>query len=202
MKLIEIVDISTDKEQLDEINLRKAAATGAFALSSLLAPSHTAHQELPQQPTSALSRAEIDIDLLANKILKKYSISPDLALKVATLAKKYEKDSFPKARDILAIIGIESSFRPHAVSNLRTDPAVGLMQVRPKVWGLNPAALKGNMDLQIKTGADVLHRYYNLLGDKAAAVHAYNVGLGNYRRGKHNPDYVYDFKNERKLYDL
>lgn len=201
MKLAEIIELQSDQERLDEIDLKKAAATGAFALSTLLAPSHTAHRDIPPQPTLQ-SRAEIDIDLLANKILKKYSISPELAQKVAALAKKYEKDSFPKAKDILAVIGIESSFRPQAVSHLRTDPAVGLMQVRPKVWGLNPVALKNNMELQIKTGADVLHRYYNLLGDKSAAVHAYNVGLGNYRRGKHNIDYVHDFKSERKLYDL
>lgn len=208
MKLAEIVDIQTDAERLDELNLRKAAATGAFALSTLLAPmSANNHEPSIPAPTSSetapeTSRADMDIALLANTILKKYHVSPELARDVAALAKKHEKESFPKAEDILSIVGIESSFNPKAVSKLKTDPAVGLMQVRPGVWGVNPTTLKSNMDLQIKMGAEVLHKYYKLLGNKASAIHAYNVGLGNFRRGKHNINYVHKFSNERKLYDL
>lgn len=211
MKLCEIVELPQMGDQLDEVSFKQAVAGGAFALGAMLGhhlnttPDREPIQPPPivQQSThQEVSRADLDIAALTNTILKKYDkVSPELATQVATLAKKYEKDSFPRAEDILAISGIESSFRPHAVSQLKTDPAVGLMQVRPGVWGLNASKLKGNMELQVKTGAEILNKYYRLLGNAEDAVHAYNVGLGNFRRGKHNIKYVHKYKNERRMYN-
>jgi soluble lytic murein transglycosylase-like protein len=161
---------------------------------------NTAHTPAPE-PVTAASRAQMDTAVLANTIMKNYrGVTPELAQQVATLAKKYEKASFPKARDILAIVGIESSFNPNSVSQLSTDPAVGLMQVRPGVWDINPAKLKNSLELQIQTGAEILHKYFNQYGDISTAVHAYNVGPGNFRKGKHNPEYVHRFNTERNLY--
>lgn len=201
MKLTEIVTLSSNVNQLDEVNFKQAVAAGALSLGALMSPSSTLQTRAPaQEPTTQRARADIDIQILATTILQKYKISPKLATKVATLAKKYEHSSFPKATDILAIAGIESSFIPHSVSSLKKDPAVGLMQVRPKIWGLDHNTLVGDMDLQIKSGADVLRKYYKLLGNKEDAVHAYNVGLGNFRRGKHNLKYVHKYKAELQLY--
>lgn len=197
MKLNEIIVLPDNREQLDELNLKQALAGGAFALGTLMSPA-LHHQDTPQ-PTAS-QRAEMESAMLANKILKKYKVSPELARTVAGLAKKYEKSSFPKAEDILAIAGIESSFRPGAVSKLRTDPAVGLMQVRPGVWDLNPSKLAQDVEYQIKSGADILHKYFKAFGNVEDAVHAYNVGYGNFRRGKHNPQYVRKYQNERSLY--
>lgn len=203
MKLIEITNITQSTEQLNEIDVKRAIAGGAFALGTMLSPSPTHHSPAPPhvatQP-SVEQRDQVDTAVLANAILKKYRVSPRLAMKVAKLAREYEKPSFPKAEDILAIIGIESSFTPMSVSKLRTDPAVGLMQVRPGVWKLDRNELLNDIGLQIKTGADILHRYYKLLGNADDAVHAYNVGIGNFRRGKHNPGYVSKYKNELTLY--
>lgn len=202
MKLVEIVDISSD-EQLDEINLKQTAAAGAIALSTLMSSSSTFQHHLPTHaPVTQPSKLETSVHQLVDTILSKYRVSPKLATKVATLAKKHEHAVFPKAEDILAIVGIESSFRPKSISNLKRDPAVGLMQVRPKVWGLDPQKLAADMELQVKAGADVLHKYYKLLGNKEDAVHAYNVGLGNFRRGNHNVNYVHKYENEVKMYDL
>lgn len=201
MKLTEIVTLSSNVNQLDEVNFKQAVAAGALSLGALMSPSSTLQTRAPaQEPTTQPARADIDIQILATTILQKYKISPKLATKVATLAKKYEHSSFPKATDILAIAGIESSFIPQSVSSLKKDPAVGLMQVRPKIWGLDHNTLAGDMDLQIKSGADVLRKYYKLLGNKEDAVHAYNVGLGNFRRGKHNLKYVHKYKAELQLY--
>lgn len=198
MKLNEIVDLS-GCEQLDEINFKQAVAGGALALGTLMSPSLS--QNDPVQVT-AVQRVDMNRAMLANTIMKKYRVSPTLAQTVASLAQKYEKSSFPKAEDILAIAGIESSFRPHAVSKLRTDPAMGLMQVRPLVWDLDPGRLSNDVEYQIKSGAEVLHKYFKLLGNAEDAVHAYNVGIGNFRRGKHNIKYVHKFKNERQLYSM
>ena len=196
MKLEEIVALP-DAQQLDEVNLKKAIAAGALSLSTLLSPSAL---DTTSVPHPVVSRTDLDIAALSNTILKKYKISPKLATKVATLAKKYEHSTFPKAADILAIVGIESSFIPSSVSKLKKDPAVGLMQVRPKIWGLDRQGLLNDLDLQVKSGADVLHKYYKVLGSKEDAVHAYNVGLGNFRRGKHNIKYVHKYKNELQSY--
>jgi soluble lytic murein transglycosylase-like protein len=200
MKLHEIVHQQNTK-QLDEVDIKKAISTGALALSTLLAPS-TGNTPSPE-PISATARDQLDTAVLVNKILKKYRyVNPSLAQRIASLAKKYEKHSFPKAEDILAIIGIESSFDPSKVSPLKKDPAVGLTQIRPAVWDINPSTLKNNIELQVKTGADILHKYYTLLGNRNDAVHAYNVGLGNFRRGNHNIDYVHDYNRELQLYKL
>lgn len=206
MKLCEIVELP-EREQLDEINLKQAIAGGAMALGSLM--SQPVHHELPPVEPSHLAdmnaakQAQLmnkKVDTLANNILKKYRVSPDLAKKVASLAQKHEKASFPKAEDILAIVGIESSFKPNSVSGLKKDPAVGLTQVRPGVWGLNPQQLLGDVEMQIKTGSDILHKYYQRLGNAEDAVHAYNVGIGNFKRGNHNLKYVDKYKNEVRLY--
>ncbi len=199
MKLNEIIELPPRDEQLNEVNFKQALAGGAFALGTLMSPQLA--QNEPTQATAS-QRAEMDRAMLANKIMKKYSVAPKLAQTVASLAQKYEKSSFPTAEDILAIAGIESSFRPAAVSKLKDDPAMGLMQVRPGVWDLSPTRLSSDLEYQIKSGADILHKYYKLLGNAEDAVHAYNVGLGNFRRGKHNIKYVHKYKNEKQMYRM
>ena len=124
----------------------------------------------------------------------KYHVKQDFAEDVVNLALKYEKPVFPRASDILAIISIESSFNPKAVSKLKKDPAVGLMQVRPKVWGLDAAELKSSIEKQIATGSEVLHKYYMKLNAKEKAVEAYNVGLRNFHKGNGNKEYVAKYK--------
>jgi hypothetical protein len=139
---------------------------------------------------------------LAQVVADKYAVGSDFALKVAHLAVKHEKPQFPKAEDILAVIGIESSFKPNAQSALKKDPAVGLTQIRPGVWGLNAAKLKGNIEAQVKLGADILHKYYDKLKSADKALHAYNIGLTNYMKQKGlNPRYVQKFDKERDLYE-
>lgn len=71
------------------------------------------------------------------------------------------------------------------------------MQVRPAIWGMNPKELNG-IEQQVKFGADILHKYYERLGDADDAVHAYNVGITNLKRGTGlNPGYVQKFNRER-----
>ena len=204
MKLQEVLE----PEQLDENSLKKAALAGLASASmfgALNTAKHTPPPPVPptvqqqQEPEPVVDSAAEARQALAQKIASEYRINPDLAGHIVELAHKYEKDSFPTAKDILAVIGIESSFNPNAVSQLKKDPARGLMQVRPGVWGLAPGELK-NAEDQIRIGSDILHQYYSKLKNKEAALHAYNMGITNFRKGKHNPRYVAKFARELQKY--
>jgi hypothetical protein len=141
--------------------------------------------------------AKKEAAVITAALKKKYHKDDAELLKIFALAKKYERDTFPKAADILAIVGIESSFNKAAVSSLKKDPAVGLMQVRPGVWGIKASDL-ASMEEQMKFGSGVLAKYYEKLGDADSAVHAYNVGITNFKRGTGlNQAYVDKFNKER-----
>jgi hypothetical protein len=137
---------------------------------------------------------------MIDKITDKYDIDDEFAQQVVELAHKHQKPGFPTAKDILAIIGVESSFDPDAVSGLRQDPAVGLMQVRPGVWNIDRSTLQGDIEKQIATGSDILHQYYQKLKNKNAALASYNVGLTQYRSGNTADNYVKKYHNELRLY--
>lgn len=132
---------------------------------------------------------EMQMRFLATAIAKKYRINAELSYEIVELAHKHADEVFPKAIDILAVIAVESSFNPRAVSKLRRDPARGLMQVRPGVWGIRPEALN-DIETQIQVGVRILKKYYGRAGSAEGALHAYNIGITNYRRGNTNPAYV------------
>lgn len=216
--LREVQDLFED--QLDErAALRKAAAAAAIA-ATLAAPGalkggddNPPQIEKPRdeitvtgqrQPdlSAGFPRMEVDIKAptfanrlaLAKMLAKRYRVSESLVQEVVDLAYKYESPTFPKAADILAIVGIESSFDPSAKSALRTDPAVGLMQVRPGVWNIKPGDL-ATVEQQIKHGAQILSHYYKKLGNKEDAVMAYNIGITSFNRGRRNERYVAKYRD-------
>ncbi len=196
MRLQEVLS----EEQLCEIDYKRALATGILGAAAIgnfnpRIPSFDKPQ--PQKVSPAKDEAQE----LCDKILSKYKVDPNLALQVAKLAKKYEKPTFPKAEDILAIAGIESSFRPNAVSGLKKDPALGLTQIRPGVHKLNAKRLGGDIEHQIEKSAEILDKYNKHLKDKEAAIIAYNVGPGDYKKGNFNQNYINKFNNERRLYN-
>jgi hypothetical protein len=204
-----------------EEGFKHAVAAGVLAAASLTgstlkAPAH--------EPVSAAQKAENDSETkrltmkqhmaqednkkearakeLASIVVDKYKVTDDFALKVARLAVKHEKPTFPKAEDILSVIGIESSFKPNVVSGLKHDPAVGLTQIRPGVWGIDPSKLKGNIENQVKIGANILKTYYDKVKSVPDALHAFNIGMTNFMKKKGlNPKYVQKFDAERELYE-
>lgn len=197
MKLVEVSHL----QELDEASLKHYAAASATALALLAAVGH--HNEQPKPLTTSTIHKQIKRDEVAEltrAVLAKYDIDKANAERIVKLAKKHEASTFPKAKDILAIIGIESSFNPKAVSGLKHDPAIGLTQVRPGIWNLDKAKLAGSVEEQIKVGADILKKYYERLHSKDQAVGAYNVGIVNFLRGKDNPSYVAKFKAELQNY--
>lgn len=144
-----------------------------------------------------------DVQTLKQSAMKKYKIDPALAEHIATMAKKHEHPVFPKAKDIMSIVGIESSFDPNAKSGLKIDAARGLTQIRPRVWGLDHKKDLATPEQQIKKSSEILASYHQKLGgDADAAIHSYNVGITNYKRGTGlNPKYLEKFKKERQIYD-
>lgn len=203
---MKVEEILFNEEQLDEIKLKHAIAAGAIAVSAAL-PNHIdKSQDREQVKTHQIRKADVQkvltsVEDLVSVVTDEYKISKQEAEKIVKLVKKYEKPSFPQAHDLLAVIGIESSFNPHAKSGLKVDPALGLTQIRPKMWGIKPAVLKGNIEVQIKKAVDILTHNYERLGSKDKAIHAYNVGITNVIQGKgSNLSYVAKWKNELKKY--
>jgi soluble lytic murein transglycosylase-like protein len=162
---------------------------------AIITPNRVTSGKIEQKPQS--KRQELHAATVA-AVKSKYKINDELANRVVKSAYDNERETFPKAKDILAISGIESSFNPNAKSSLKKDPAVGLMQVRLKVWNLPPEKL-ADVEGQIQHGAAILHSYYNRLGSEKDAVHAYNVGITNFKKGKGlNPSYVEKYTKEKK----
>ena len=108
------------------------------------------------------------------RIVMTYKADPVLAESVVDLAFKYGNDTFPTAQDILAIISIESSFRPHVKSKLKRDAAVGLTQIRPRVWKhLIPTGALTSIENQVKYSSMILTQYYATLGNEKDAMNYY-----------------------------
>jgi hypothetical protein len=146
--------------------------------------------------------AQSRVDKLTKKVLEKYkhNIKEPEAKKVVKSAIKHEQGDF-KAEEMLALIGVESSFKKTAKSNLSNDKAVGLTQIRPKIWNLNATELSHNVDKQISKTYEILADYKKKLGNKEDAYHAYNIGLTNFRHEKGlNPAYPRKIKIELSRY--
>lgn len=136
------------------------------------------------------------------RIVQTYRADKQLVREVVDLAFKYgHADQFPRPSDLLATISIESSFRPHVKSKLRTDKAVGLTQIRPRVWKhIIPTGALTSIENQVKYSALILTQYYATLGNEKDAMNAYNVGLTSHRRGTWNPRYEAKFTDAKRLF--
>lgn len=195
-----------DLQPLDEGAFRNVIAAATLAIASL-APTGLAHD--PVVNKAAVKHWKVDVKALTAHMAEiagdKYDVDPATVQAVVQSAIKHQYADFPKAKDLLAVVGVESSFNPNATSKLKKDPAKGLLQVRPGVWGLKKADL-ATIDQQIKQGADILHKYFVRFGTREAALHAFNVGPKNHRLSatnpkKGNPRYVPKVDAEEHQYD-
>lgn len=129
-------------------------------------------------------------DVRAAYLSHKYKVSQDELKKLIYLVRKETNNTFPSVNDVLAIIEIESSFRHNAVSHAN---AKGYMQIKYR----KTHSVHDN----IKAGVWLLKDYHKRLKSEDSALHAYNVGIGNYRSGMRNTKYVTKFKNRKKEID-
>lgn len=154
---------------------------------------------LPPKPQAV--KEDSDEVTYVQTITDRYNVDDEFAREVVQLAHKYSDTVFPTAEDIIAIIGIESGFNPKARSGLKYDPAVGLTQVRPRVW---KKLVEGHnihdIENQIRFCAEILARYYRRTHSRDGAVMAYNVGITAYKQGQRNHRYLRKYKRELALY--
>lgn len=202
--------IITQEEQLEEGAIRNTLAAAGLAVS-VAAGINALKQDAPQTSnemsgkiTKAAASKDFNLprDHLLKTVTSKFNVDSEKASKIVDTAIKYSHPVFPQAHHILSIVGIESSFNDKAKSKLKFDPAVGLMQIRPKTWGIDPKELSG-IEGQIKHGAHILNHYYTKTGSTDSAVKAYNIGLTNFNRGKQQDAahrYVTKFKTELSRY--
>lgn len=125
---------------------------------------------------------------LVQYISNKYKVSTKNVEEIIILANKHGTKEFPQPHDILAIIAIESSFKPYAVSKAK---AKGLMQILYKKTSFDPK-------LNIPDGAALLEEYHTRLKSVDSAVQSYNVGIGNFKKGMRNYKYLNKFKQEKE----
>lgn len=102
---------------------------------------------------------------------------------VVKLAHKLSYTDFPRPVDIISIARVESGFKPDALNleiskinpNRKTKSSKGIMQVQGGSF---------NVEKNMTQGVSILREYFLILKSKKAAVIAYNIGIGNYKRGK------------------
>lgn len=188
-------------QQLDEITLKQAIAAGLIGASAMSPRVGMAADKTPRPAvTQPVNKAELKgmIRVVSNR----FGVDPKAADEIIRVAHQHEHSDFPTAEDILAVIGVESKFKPKAVSQLKRDPAIGLMQIRPGVWKISKQELL-NIEKNIEHGARILRKYYEQLNKKEdAALQAYNIGITAYLKGKKNPRYLSKVKTERAQYEF
>ncbi len=124
------------------------------------------------------------------KIAKEYKVPLPKLQKLFEVIEDCTDSTFPCETDVLAIIAIESSFQESAVSNVN---AKGYMQIL--------YTKTHSVEENIKAGVWLLKDYHKRLGSPEAAVQAYNVGLGNYRKGMRNKKYYDKYIREKTRFE-
>lgn len=131
-------------------------------------------------------------------ILSRYRVDEQIVDEAIDYAFLYEKPIFPRAEHIMAIIGIESSWRPYVRSQLEHDPAVGLTQIRPGIWKnkINDPKKLEQIKYQIKYSIEILDEYYRILRTPEKTLLAYNVGITALIENRYNDQYLKKYNRE------
>lgn len=150
-----------------------------LALFLLTVPSVAVSSRLPSTTVK-----ELKIQKLTNFISNKYKVNIFFIRDVVKHSYQIgHKTQFPTATDILAIIAIESSFDKYAKSKAK---AKGLMQILYKDTSFD-------IRTNIADGVNLLNDYKGRLPIEGT-IQAYNVGIGNYKSGMRNKNYLHKFK--------
>lgn len=180
--------LAEEQEAVNENILKHAAIAASIAGAIATGVSHISNGY--DNPTNREVSGKIEKinpnhpDNLFNSIKSKFTkVDDDTAHEIVKSAIKHGKPDFPQAHHLVAIAGVESAMRPDVSSKLKNDPATGLMQIRPKVWGIDKKEFS-TIDGQIKHGAAILTKYHKTLGDPDKAIMAYNIGITNFKKGK------------------
>lgn len=155
----------------------------------------------PTEPVAPkIYNSDFEVVNLANKVASKYGVPYNKAVHYAQLAKQNEGEAFPKAKDILAVIGVESGFRERAASS----SSLGLMQInyRDNKRDIPRRSFLFSPEFNIKFGSKILKSYYAMLGNRKGTIIAYNVGIGNYLAGRYKYNYLQKYLVELHNYQF
>lgn len=143
------------------------------------------------------SEKPADTNNLVSYISNSWNVSLAFAKEIVDIADKNAFEDFPKRNDILAIIAVESGFRPKA--SLRGS--YGLMQIEKKSHIRKLAGRSiFSPSVNIEIGAQILNEYFKLLGKNIkATLLSYNAGIGNYKRGRFKYEYYLKYKKQLAL---
>lgn len=132
---------------------------------------------VPLTISDELLKVDQTSKLIVN-IAKEYKVPVPKLQKLFQVIDTCIDNKFPCQEDVLAIIEIESSFRENAVSSANAKGYMQVLYVKTHT-----------VEENIRAGVWLLKDYHKRLGSTEAAVQAYNVGLGNYRKGMRNKKY-------------
>ena len=124
-----------------------------------------------------LTHGDSSITLQINPVFHfKPDIDPELAEQIKRSV-DYASTIFQVPPELIySVIATESSFNPKAVS---AKGCIGLMQVSPKVWGVDRKLLF-DPRINIVIGTYILRRYYDLYGSWEIALNRYSGGASGY----------------------
>ena len=125
---------------------------------------------------------------LKSYISAKWNIPHQQVSKIVDTADNFSPYTFPNMYDTLAVIAVESSFRQYAVSYAN---AKGLMQILYKSTSFD-------VENNIIDGTVLLRDYYTHFNSEDKAIESYNVGIGNYKKGIRNKEYLSKVKQHKQ----
>ena len=164
--------------------IQLAAVWGSIIVWVLTLWAMSPGQAPPPRPIQALSAAQIDRDMAQDRLQAQYRAAEATLARqfkaegcsdqYAGLAARSAVDNHLPPRVVGALIFVESSCRPDAVSKAG---AIGLLQVSPRTWhSWTPEALR-DPRTNIQAGTFILASYVQESGLREG-LHRYN-GLGD-----------------------
>lgn len=130
--------------------------------------------------------------ILSKHISKEYKIPFSLAKEIVELVKIHTTPTNIPPKLVLAIIAVESSFQPNAVS---PAGAKGLMQVMP--FNRPGKTIEEN----VIRGIWILQDYTLETKNIYEAIMSYNIGIGNFKNGMRNYTYAKKVMKHRKKFE-
>jgi hypothetical protein len=143
-------------------------------------------------------KRERTLEKLAAQVSSRFNIGRAEATSIVHTADAFSEKTFPTTKDLLAIIAVESSFKPKATN----QGAFGLMQVQLGQHKHKVSQAKELMNpvTAVAVGASILKEYYQLLGNVDAAIISYQAGPGAYQRGEYDLEYLRKVNTYRKIF--
>lgn len=138
--------------------------------------------QAPRRVSPPAAPLAVREQVLSNHIARAYSVEETRATEVVQAAGSASRNTGLPRTLILAVIAVESSFNPMAVSSVG---ARGLMQVLPEAHPEKVSSIGGeerlhDVQTNVTVGARILAEYHRGCGDMRTALRRYSGAARNY----------------------